>query len=108
MPRGFAGAFTSAFGADGAGTITYALGINGGNGVASGLVDVATGQNIVLVINAGVVEGHVGNAAGALAFTVTVDGAGSRHARPDPRGHAPRCQPTPTTRSPWPTTIWSR
>ena len=37
----FAGAFTSAFGADGAGTITYALGVVPG---PSGLVDTATGQ----------------------------------------------------------------
>ena len=71
-----AAAFTSAFGADGAGTLTYALGITGGNGTASGLIDVATGQSIVLVNNAGVIEGHVGNAAGALAFTVSIDAAG--------------------------------
>jgi VCBS repeat-containing protein len=72
-----AGAFTSAFGADGAGTVAYALGITGGNGTASGLTDVATGLSIVLVNNAGVIEGHVGNAAGALAFTVSIDGAGT-------------------------------
>ncbi len=69
-----AGAFTSAFGADGAGTVTYALGTAGGN---SGLVDTLTGQNIVLVNNAGVIEGHVGNAAGLLAFTVSIDGSGN-------------------------------
>jgi len=70
----FAGVFTSAYGADGAGTITYALGTSGG---ASGLTDTLTGQSIVLVNNGGVVEGHVGNAAGALAFTVSVDGSGN-------------------------------
>jgi len=72
-----AGAFTSVFGADGAGTVTYQLGVTGGNGTASGLTDVATGQSIVLVNNAGVIEGHVGNAAGALAFTVSIDSAGT-------------------------------
>ena len=71
----FAGLFTSSFGADGAGTVTYALAISA-PGANSGLVDVATGQNIVLVLNAGVVEGHVGNAAGALAFTVSINAAG--------------------------------
>jgi hypothetical protein len=70
----FAGVFTSSFGADGAGTVTYALGINAG---ATGLVDVATGQAIVLVNNAGVIEGHVGNAAGALAFQVSIDASGN-------------------------------
>ena len=56
--------------------MTYALTVTGGNGVASGLIDVATGSSIVLVNNAGVIEGHVGNAAGALAFTVSVSAAG--------------------------------
>jgi len=73
----FAGAFTSSFGADGAGTVGYALAITGGNGTLSGLKDTATGQNIVLVQNGSVVEGHVGTNAGALAFTVTVDGSGN-------------------------------
>src|SRR5205085_2005380 len=59
----FASVFTSSFGADGAGTVTYALGMNAGS---TGLVDIATGQAIVLVNNAGVIEGHVGNAAVAI------------------------------------------
>ena len=37
----------------------------------------ATGQAVVLVMNGGVVEGHVGTAAGALAFTVSVDSSGN-------------------------------
>ena len=76
----FSGVFTHSFGADGAAaanSITYALGITGGNGVASGLTDTATGLSIVLVNNAGVIEGHVGTAAGALAFTVSVNATGS-------------------------------
>ena len=72
----FAGVFTSSFGSDGAGAVTYALGISAA-GANSGLVDTATGQAIVLVQNGAVVEGHVGNAGGSLAFTVTVDGSGN-------------------------------
>ncbi|HKX92808.1 MAG TPA: DUF5801 repeats-in-toxin domain-containing protein [Sphingomicrobium sp.] len=72
----FAGAFTSAFGADGAGTVTYALSVLA-PGANSGLVDVATGQPIVLVVNGGVVEGRVGDATGAVAFTVSVDASGN-------------------------------
>ena len=51
---------------------TFALSVNGLD-PASGLTDVLTGQAIVLVRNAttGVVEGHVGVAAGALAFTIS-------------------------------------
>ena len=46
-------------------------------GANSGLVDVATGSAIVLVNNAGVIEGHVGTTGGALAFAVSVDGSGN-------------------------------
>ena len=68
----FAGAFTSAFGADGAGTITYAL----GNAGASGLIDTATSQAVNLVLNGTTVEGRTATT-GLLVFTVTVDGAGN-------------------------------
>src|SRR6185503_10711866 len=73
----FAANFSASFGADGpaANSITYALGISA-PGANSGLIDVASGSAIVLVLNNGVVEGHVGNAAGALAFTVSVNAAG--------------------------------
>ncbi|TQI75273.1 hypothetical protein FHT98_3050 [Bosea sp. AK1] len=64
----FAGAFTPSFGADGQGTVTYALGVNAG---ASGLVDTATGQAVVLVMNGTTVEGRAG-AGGPVVFTVTV------------------------------------
>src|SRR6185503_19626797 len=69
---------TSDAGADGQESITtsYSLGVSA-PGVDSGLNDVATGQSIVLVVNGGVVEGHVGSAGGALAFTVSVNGAGT-------------------------------
>ncbi|QQO20291.1 hypothetical protein JJB98_10380 [Bradyrhizobium diazoefficiens] len=64
------------YGADGAGTTAsaYALGVKSAS-VDSGLIDVATGQHILLVANGNTVEGHVG-ATATLAFTVTVDAAG--------------------------------
>ncbi len=68
----FSTAFTSVQGADSA-TISYALSITGGDGTASGLVDAQTGLPDVLVLNGNTIEGHVGNAAGALAFTITLD-----------------------------------
>jgi T1SS-143 domain-containing protein len=73
----FAANFSASFGADGpaANSITYGLGISAA-GADSGLVDTLTGQAIVLVQNGGVVEGHVGDANGALAFTVSVNAAG--------------------------------
>ncbi|TIS89491.1 MAG: type I secretion C-terminal target domain-containing protein [Mesorhizobium sp.] len=61
-------------GADSA-TVAYALSINGGNGTPSGLTDAQTGQADVLVLVGNTIEGHVGSAAGALAFTITVDPA---------------------------------
>ncbi len=77
----FAGNFstTSSYGADGAGNLstpTYSLSISA-SGANSGLVDVATGEQIVLFDNAGVVEGHVGSGAGGLAFTVSVASDGT-------------------------------
>ena len=42
-------------------------------GLASGLFDAQTGQSDVLVLNGNTIEGHVGGAAGALAFTITLD-----------------------------------
>lgn len=72
---------TSAFGADGpkdsnndgvadADAINYALTLQAG---ASGLTDTLSNQAVVLVNNAGVIEGHAGNAAGPLVFTLSID-----------------------------------
>ncbi len=77
----FAASFTSAFGEDGAGSLTYALSINGGDGTASGLTDTATGNGVFLFLEAGVIVGREGTdaadaAAGDIVFTVTVDAAG--------------------------------
>ena len=79
----FAGAFTSSFGADGAGTITYALGVVAG---PSGLVDTATNEAVNLVLNGAVVEGRTATTSAG----VHGDGGcgGQCDARPDPGGGA--------------------
>ncbi|WP_448093196.1 DUF5801 repeats-in-toxin domain-containing protein [Pseudomonas lini] len=66
--QNFAANFTSAFGADGAGTLTYALGVVAG---ASGLTDTATGEAVNLSLNGGVVEGRTATT-NLLVFTVSV------------------------------------
>jgi hypothetical protein len=74
--RDFSGKFTvvSAYGADGAGTapLNYALSVIAG---PSGLVDVASGQNVILSMNGLVVEGRT-QVSNALVFTVSVSSAG--------------------------------
>ena len=71
--QSYAANFNSAFGADGAGTLTYALGVVAG---ASGLTDTASGQAVNLSLNGAVVEGRtaLGN---LLVFTVSVAADGS-------------------------------
>ncbi|CAN7681461.1 DUF5801 domain-containing protein [Phyllobacterium sp. LjRoot231] len=71
--QSFAANFSSAFGADGAGTVTYALGVTAG---ATGLVDTLTGEVVVLSVNGGVVEGRTAGT-NDLVFTVSVNAAGS-------------------------------
>ncbi|WP_258540228.1 MULTISPECIES: DUF5801 repeats-in-toxin domain-containing protein, partial [unclassified Pseudomonas] len=66
--QNFAANFSSAFGADGAGTLTYALGVVVG---ASGLTDTATGQAVNLSLNGGVVQGRTATS-NDLVFTVSV------------------------------------
>ncbi|MFK5936899.1 MAG: DUF5801 repeats-in-toxin domain-containing protein, partial [Sulfurimonas sp.] len=74
----FANSFsnTPVYGADGAGSVvsTFALNATAGN---SGLVDTATGENVVLSVNAntGAVEGRTATT-NDLVFTVTTDNAG--------------------------------
>ncbi|MDZ4307787.1 DUF5801 repeats-in-toxin domain-containing protein, partial [Allopontixanthobacter sp.] len=72
----FAATFTALFGADGAAAGTqpvYTLGVIAG---PSGLVDTASGENVVLSLNGTVVEGRtaIGD---ALVFTVTVAADGT-------------------------------
>ncbi|WP_103308002.1 MULTISPECIES: DUF5801 repeats-in-toxin domain-containing protein [unclassified Pseudomonas] len=66
--QNFAANFTSAYGADGAGTLTYALGVVAG---ASGLTDTATGEAVNLSLNGAVVEGRTAST-NLLVFTVSV------------------------------------
>ncbi|WP_367375369.1 DUF5801 repeats-in-toxin domain-containing protein [Pseudomonas lini] len=66
--QNFAANFSSAFGADGAGTVTYALGVVAG---ASGLTDTATGEAVNLSLNGTVVEGRTATT-GLLVFTASV------------------------------------
>ncbi|WP_447747374.1 retention module-containing protein [Pseudomonas nicosulfuronedens] len=68
----FSGAFTSSTGADG-GSVGYSLSAT--SGTASGL-QTTSGQSIVLVkVSDTLVEGRVGNASGAVAFSLTLDSA---------------------------------
>ncbi|VIO72624.1 hypothetical protein CI1B_42700 [Bradyrhizobium ivorense] len=68
----FASNFSSGFGADGAGTLTYALSVVAG---ASGLIDTLTGEAVNLSVNGTVVEGRTA-VTNALVFTVSVDATG--------------------------------
>src|SRR5262249_52889388 len=73
----FASVFTAVTGADGAADavhpVHYALSFD--PNVGSGLVDAQTGLTVVLVNNAGVIEGHAG-VGGPLVFTLSVDANG--------------------------------
>ncbi|QFU76901.1 retention module-containing protein [Halioglobus maricola] len=64
--------FSSDYGADGAGDIAYALGINVG---VTGLVDTLTGEAVVLSLNLGVVQGRT-SGSDDLVFEVSVDDSG--------------------------------
>ena len=68
----FAGLFSAAYGADGAGTTNYALAVTAG---ASGLVDVATGQAVILSLVDGVVQGRT-SGSNELVFTASIDANG--------------------------------
>ncbi|MCP1622346.1 retention module-containing protein [Pseudomonas nitroreducens] len=65
--------FTTHFGADGAGSITYKVGTS--DGTDSGLKDTATGEKIFLYNTANGVEGRVGTGSD-VAFRVTLDADG--------------------------------
>src|SRR5687768_5116868 len=71
----FGGLFVPNYGADGAAAvnpITYALAITAG---PSGIIDVATGEAVNLVMNGAVVEGRTA-VTNQLVFTVSVNGSG--------------------------------
>src|SRR5204863_459436 len=70
----FASNFSSAFGADGAGNISYALSVVANS--TTNIIDTATNEAVKLVLNAGVVEGR-SVTTNLLVFTVAVDGSGN-------------------------------
>ncbi len=72
-----AGLFEINFGADGAASanaVVYALDVSAA-GVDSGLVDTATGDDILLYREGAIVVGRVGDSSGPIAFEVSVDSA---------------------------------
>ncbi|WP_120495524.1 DUF5801 repeats-in-toxin domain-containing protein [Kiloniella sp. EL199] len=70
----FSGRFTSSFGADGPGSLTYT--VSATNGTDSGLVDTETGSPVLLYTQGGNVHGRVGGSDGDVVFKVSVDGNG--------------------------------
>jgi transcriptional antiterminator Rof (Rho-off) len=75
----FASAFSVNYGADGAGSTAYSLGVKA-TGVDSGVVDTATGQRVYLYLEGGIVVGRVGvggsaSSTGLKAFEIRVDSA---------------------------------
>ncbi len=71
----FAGAFTFDGGTDGTQSTDYALSVT--DGTASGLFDTATGNEVFLFLESGVVVGREGSATGQIVFTVTVASNGT-------------------------------
>ena len=77
-PVSFAGLFDESFGADGPGAdaVSYGLSITGGDGTDSGLIDVISGDAILLRVNGdGDIEGYLANDTGTVAFTIDLDPA---------------------------------
>jgi len=85
-PESFAGLFTGVFGNDGfkdsddndvedADAIAFSLSLKNGDGTDSGLVDVLTGDPILLFVDGNTIEGRVGGEGGAVAFTITLNAA---------------------------------
>ncbi|MGG5870978.1 retention module-containing protein [Pseudomonas peli] len=70
----FSGVFNSAYGADGAGSLSYSLNVSAA-GANSGLVDSATNQSILLYKEGANIVGKVGGAGGAVSFVVSVNSA---------------------------------
>jgi VCBS repeat-containing protein len=65
----FSGLFTTDFGADGAGSTSYALGVTAG---PSGLVDTLSGETVILSLSGTTVEGRTATG-NALVFTLSVN-----------------------------------
>ncbi|MEP3051002.1 MAG: DUF5801 repeats-in-toxin domain-containing protein [Erythrobacter sp.] len=73
--QNFASAFTFDGGEDGLAGTSYALAVSSA-GADSGLVDLASGEAVLLTLNGGVVEGRTATG-GDLVFTVSVDASGN-------------------------------
>ncbi|MBT8121399.1 MAG: retention module-containing protein, partial [Gammaproteobacteria bacterium] len=69
------GQFAIVAGADQPAAVNYALSVPGGSGTDSGLVDMATGQRVLLSEVNGVIQGRT-ETGDDLVFTLRVDGAG--------------------------------
>ncbi|MFO9655156.1 enhanced entry virulence factor RtxA, partial [Legionella pneumophila serogroup 1] len=82
--QSFAGLFTPSFGADGAAAanaLSYSLGVSA-NGAASGVLDTASGNQVFLFLENGIVVGREGSdaldaATGDVVFNISVDGSGN-------------------------------
>ncbi|QKE63903.1 retention module-containing protein [Aquipseudomonas campi] len=68
----FSGNFSDDYGADGPGTTVYSLDVSAA-GANSGLDDTATGQDILLYNEGGMIVGRVGGPGGEVSFTVSVN-----------------------------------
>jgi len=73
--QSYAGSFNVDYGADGPGSVTYALSVSGPN-ADSGLIDTLTGEPVVLNLVNGVVVGTAG-VGGPTVFTISVDASGN-------------------------------
>ena len=102
-PSSFASLFDSAFGNDGpldvddndvadADALAFSLSITGGDGTDSGLIDVISGNAILLRVNVdGDIEGYLANDTGTVAFIIDLDPATRRdQPRARPGDHAQR------------------
>ncbi|CZH22356.1 Poly(beta-D-mannuronate) C5 epimerase 2 [Legionella pneumophila] len=82
--QSFAGLFTPSFGADGAAAanaLSYSLGVSA-DGAASGVLDTASGNQVFLFLEDGIVVGREGSdaldaATGDVVFNIRVDGSGN-------------------------------
>ncbi|MCZ4282602.1 DUF5801 domain-containing protein [Kiloniella laminariae] len=70
----FSGRFASSFGADGPGSLSYT--VSATDGTDSGLVDMATGDPVLLYAQGGDVYGRIGGPGGDVVFKVSVNGSG--------------------------------
>ena len=68
------GSFTADFGADGEGDVDYGLSVD--TDVNTGLIDTQSGEEVLLRVVDGEVEGYINDGSDQVVFTVTVDSDG--------------------------------